>query len=212
MGLLAKIKSLFGNKYDKLTREQINDAMIALQQQEEKVEDSVQRTATEIDELMAKGKAERDQQMRLFIAKKITMLRERRKQAIEQATFLMYNLRLMEKLKDALEQKEFFRVNSSVPLNALLGDQRGLARFLNDALGTRVAAEQVMTAADETFTEVASAYERNEAIYGVSQNDDQLLAMFEDADALAGDATSGHDAAEADGDTVAREENTDGTV
>ena len=212
MGLLAKIKSLFGNKYDKLTREQINDAMIALQQQEEKVEDSVQRTATEIDELMAKGKAERDQQMRLFIAKKITMLRERRKQAIEQATFLMYNLRLMEKLKDALEQKEFFRVNSSVPLNALLGDQRGLARFLNDALGTRVAAEQVMTAADETFTEVASAYERNEAIYGVSQNDDQLLAMFEDADALAGDATSGHDAAEADGDTVAREESTDGTV
>ena len=49
-------------------------------------------------------------------------------------------------------------------------------------MNTRVTAETILTDADETFREVETQYEKNEAIYGVGQSDDELLAVFEDAE------------------------------
>jgi len=64
-------------------------------------------------------------------------------------------------------------------LGNLLGDQKGLAKFLNKTLNTRVNAENVLTEADETFKQVEEMYEKNDSIYGVNTNDDELLAVFE---------------------------------
>ena len=64
-------------------------------------------------------------------------------------------------------------------LGNLLGDQKGLAKFLNKTLNTRVAAENVLTEADETFKQVEEMYDKNESIYGMNSNDDELLAVFE---------------------------------
>ena len=184
MGLLAKIKSLLKGKYDRIRREEVVDAIVRLQGEEEQMEERVRSARAQAEELLARGKAEKDQEMRLFLAKKINYLKEEQKQCIQRATYLLYNVRLLNKLKTAIDDKQFFANSMGVPLNSLLSDQRALAQFLNKALNTRVAAESVLTDADETFEEVLSAYEANDKIYGVAKSDDDLLAVFETHDAL----------------------------
>ena len=61
-----------------------------------------------------------------------------------------------------------------------LGDSvSALGKFLNKALNTKVLAEDVLTNADETFTEVQGLYEENQKIYGVNKSDDDILALME---------------------------------
>ena len=89
------------------------------------------------------------------------------------------NIQLLNKLKRAIDDNQFFAKTSKVSLGNLLGDQKRLAKFLNKALNVRISAEQVLTDADETFKNIEDAYEKNESIYGIQQSDDELLGMFE---------------------------------
>lgn len=184
MGLIAKIRSLFKGKYDRIKREEVVDAIVKLQSEEAQVEERVRDARAQIEALMAQGREEKDMQMRLFLAKKINYLKEEQKQNMQRATYLLYNVQLLNRLKSAIDDKQFFSNSMGAPLNSLLADQRALAQFLNKALNTRVAAENVLTEADETFNDVLSAYEENEKIYGVNKSDDELLAVFETGDAL----------------------------
>ena len=172
----------FKNKFDKLTREDVVDAICKLVQEEKDLEDDLASKSKQVDELMAKGRAEKSQDVRLFYAKKITNLKADREQNVQRAMYLMYNIRLLNKLKNAIDDNKFFKNTSNMSLGNLLADQKGIAKFLNQALGTRVSAEDVLTSADETFRQVEEAYDKNESIYGVSENDDALLAMFETED------------------------------
>ena len=164
MGLIAKIKSLFKGKYDRIKREEVVDAIVKLQSEEAQVEERVRDARAQIEALMAQGREEKDMQMRLFLAKKINYLKEEQKQNMQRATYLLYNVQLLNRLKSAIDDKQFFSNSMGAPLNSLLADQRALAQFLNKALNTRVAAENVLTEADETFNDVLSAYEENEKI------------------------------------------------
>lgn len=205
MGLIAKIRSLFKGKYDRIKREEVVDAIVKLQSEEAQVEERVRDARAQIEALMAQGREEKDMQMRLFLAKKINYLKEEQKQNMQRATYLLYNVQLLNRLKSAIDDKQFFSNSMGAPLNSLLADQRALAQFLNKALNTRVAAENVLTEADETFNDVLSAYEENEKIYGVNKSDDELLAVFETGDALAAEGAaapekqSAHAAEEKDG-------------
>lgn len=190
MGLIAKIKSLFKGKYDRIKREEVVDAIVKLQSEEAQVEERVRDARAQIEALMAQGREEKDMQMRLFLAKKINYLKEEQKQNMQRATYLLYNVQLLNRLKSAIDDKQFFSNSMGAPLNSLLADQRALAQFLNKALNTRVAAENVLTEADETFNDVLSAYEENEKIYGVNKSDDELLAVFETGDALAAEGVA----------------------
>lgn len=190
MGLIAKIKSLFKGKYDRIKREEVVDAIVKLQSEEAQVEERVRDARAQIEALMAQGREEKDMQMRLFLAKKINYLKEEQKQNMQRATYLLYNVQLLNRLKSAIDDKQFFSNSMGAPLNSLLADQRALAQFLNKALNTRVAAENVLTEADETFNDVLSAYEENEKIYGVNKSDDELLAVFETGDALAAEGAA----------------------
>ena len=180
MGLFG----LFKSRYNKLKRADVVDAMVKLPEEEAKLEERIMEASAEIKQLTQKGKEEKDHDVRVFLAKKINRVKEERQDNIKRATFIAYNVKLMNKLKSAIDDKEFFDAKSSVPLNQLLADQKGLARFLNQALGTRVKAEQVLTDADDTFVEIMESYDENERIYGVSDSDDELLAVFETADML----------------------------
>lgn len=185
MGIGKKISSFFKRKkYDRITREEVVESIVSLQREEQQLEEKVLGAADEIARLLERGKAEKDQNVRLFLAKKINYLKTEQKQNTQRATYILYNIQLLNRLKDAIDEKQFFENSLGQPLNALLADQEELARFLNKTLNTRVSAENVLTSADETFTEVLSAYEENEKIYGVGQSDDELLAMFETHDAL----------------------------
>ncbi|HIU61377.1 MAG TPA: hypothetical protein IAB69_01845 [Candidatus Coproplasma excrementigallinarum] len=183
----------FKSKYDKLKREDVVDAICNLEKQESDIESAIEERARTIEELLAKGRKEGNRELKLFYAKKITSLREENQAAVKRAMYLMYNMKLLNKLKTTIDDNSFFIKTGKISLGNLLSDQKGLAQFLNKALNTRVRSEQVLTDADDTWNEVQSGYEENERIYGVNEHDDELLAMFETGEQL--DAEMGADGA-----------------
>lgn len=170
---------IFKSKYDKLTREEVVSAICKLESELNGIESELVEKQKQIGELMVKGKAETDKQLRLFYAKRINNLKTEREQSGRRAMYLMYNIQLLGKLKNAIDDNQFFKNTGRVSLGNLLFDQKGLAKFLNKTLNTRVAAEDVLTSADEMFRSVEEAYEQNDTIYGMNKDDDALLAMFE---------------------------------
>lgn len=175
----------FKSRFEKLKREDVVNSIAQLQTEQANLEDKILASAGEINALIERGKRERDHDVKVFLAKKIEALKEERRENIKRATFLMYNIKLLGKLKKAIDDNEFFKTNSKVPLNSLLKDQKGLAVFLNKVLKTRIKAEDVMTSADDVFADVEAAYDPNERIYGVDKSEDQLLAVFEEGNQIA---------------------------
>ena len=174
----------FKSKYDKLKREDVVDAICSLEKQEDDLEEAISSRAREIEELLAKGRKETNRELKLFYAKKITSMREENQTDVKRAMYLMYNMKLLRKLKSTIDDNEFFIKTGKVSLGNLLADQKGLAQFLNKALNTKVRSEQVLTDADDTWNEIQSGYDENERIYGVNEQDDELLAMFETGEQL----------------------------
>ncbi|MCD7729425.1 MAG: hypothetical protein LUI60_05880, partial [Clostridia bacterium] len=103
---------------------------------------------------------------------------------VQRGMYILYNMKLLRKLKNTIDDNNFFIKTGNASLGNLLSDQKGLAAFLNKALNTKVKSEQVLTDADDTWREVQSSYTENERIYGVGEHDDELLAMFETQEQL----------------------------
>lgn len=174
----------FKKSYNKLTREEVVDAICSLEKELSDIESEIMLSQGRVDALMAKGKAEKSNDLRVFYAKKINAIKDERTRNIQRATYLMYNIQLLEKLKRAVDDNTFFAGRSKTPLGKMLADQKGLALFLNKALNTRITAEQVLTDADETFKTIEDSYIVNEDIYGEKKADSELLAIFETDDML----------------------------
>lgn len=175
---------LFGNKFKKLKRDEVVTAICELEQQEQSLEAGMISKQAEIDSLMEKGKVEKSRDLKLFYAKKITFLKNEKTDDIQKGMYLMYNISLMRKLKNSIDDNNFIVNVGKLPLNKLLRNQKQLAQFLNKALNTKIKSEDIMTNTDQTFVEVKNLYEPNAEIYGVNKNDDQLLAMFETEESL----------------------------
>lgn len=167
------------NKFKNLKREDLVNSICELERQERTAEAEVYQKIKEIDALVEKGKKEKNKDLQLFYAKKISHLNEEKQTCMERGMYLLYNIRLMNKLKDAFDSNTFFKTQTKVPLSELLADQKKLAKFLNKALETRISSEDVLTSADELFAEVQSAYEVSEPIYGIGKSEDEILSMFE---------------------------------
>lgn len=178
----------FKSKYEKLKRGDVVEAICDLEKQENDLESAIVERARTIDELLEKGRKETNRELKLFYAKKITSLREENQTDVKRGMYLMYNMKLLRKLKSTIDDNEFFVRTGKVSLGNLLADQKGLAQFLNKALNTKVSSEQVLTEADDIWNEVQSGYEENERIYGVNEHDDELLAMFETGEQLDAEA------------------------
>ena len=176
MGLLSFFR------FKKLKRDDVVESIIKLEKQQQEIEDGIVDKEAHIQELLAKGKKEKSQEIRLMYAKQINYLKEQKTRDAKRGMYLTYNINMMNKLKDAMEDKEFYANTGKIPINKLLGDQKALAKYLNKALNLRVKEEDVLTTSDDTFNEVAMQYDLNETIYGAGKNDDQLLAMFEEQD------------------------------
>lgn len=174
----------FKSKYDKLTREEVVEAICQLEKEANSIEEEIMSSQKKIDDLTEKGKKETSRDIRLFYAKKINSIKAERAQNVQRAMYLLYNIQLLNKLKRAIDDNQFFAKTSKMSLGSLLGDQKGLAKFLNKTLNTRLSAEQVLTDADETFKEIEESYDKNESIYGIHEEDDVLLAMFETEEML----------------------------
>ena len=173
------------NKFKKLNREDLVNSICELERQERTVEAEVLQKIKEVEALVEKGKKERSKDLQMFYAKKIANLNEEKQASMERGMYLLYNIRLMNRLKDAYDSNTFFKTQTKVPLSDLLADQKGLARFLNKALATRIRSEDVLTSADELFTEVKSAYDISQPIYGVGQSEEDYIMMKEKANQMA---------------------------
>lgn len=177
----------FKNKFNKLTREEVVEAVIDLEKQLEKLENGIVEKQNKIDELMERGKTEPQKDTKIFIAKKINFLKDEKQQDINRCMYIMYNIKLLNKLKNAIDDNQFFQTSRDCTLNSLLKDQKGLAKFLNKSLNTRVEAENILTSSDEMFQEIMATYEPNETIYGINSDDDGVLAIFETSASIAED-------------------------
>lgn len=172
------------NRFKKLKREDVINAMVELEKNETELMEGLVTKEEEINSLMEKGKKEKNKELKLLYAKKINQLKQEKEDDAKRAMYLMYNIQLMKKLKTSIDDNNFIVKTGKISLGNLLKDQRGLARFLNGALGRRIKAEEVLTQSDDMFEEVKNAYIENERIYKENKNDDELLAMFEQEDAM----------------------------
>ena len=196
----------FRSKYDKLTREEVVDCICKLEKELQSIESELVEKQKQAADLKAKGIKESDREVKLFYAKRINALKVDREQSVRRAMYLIYNIQLMNKLKAAIDDNVFFKKSSGISLGNLLSDQKGLAKFLNKTLNTRVKAEDVLTSADETFKNVEEAYEKNDSIYGMNSQDDALLAMFETEEALNDEQGLFADSAEENTDKINEED------
>ena len=172
---------LFKNKFDKLSRDEVIDTICMLEREEEEVEESIKSMSEKIKLMIDEGKELTDALSRTLLVKKITLLNEKRERAIRQAMYIMYNLRLSERLKDAIDDKSLVNRIKSLRSIKYFKDQRALALYLNKALKTKIKQEDVLTEADDTFRAIEQMYEENLQIYGISDiTEDKLLAFFEE--------------------------------
>lgn len=183
----------------KIKREEVVTCLIDLNNKEEKIEEDILKNKNKISNLMESAKKENDRDLRLFYAKKISYLKQENLSLIQRGMYVLYNQRMLNKLKDAMDDKDFYNSTSKVNLSSLLSDQKNLAKYLNQILNTKIKSEEIMTSADDVFNEVASSYDPNEAIYGINSNDDELLSMFE-LDSFANEDSNIVDIAENEGE------------
>lgn len=172
---------MFGrNKFKKLKREEVVDAIITLTKQQEDLEKGILTKSDDVNTLMERGRKEKNRDIKLLCAKKVNSLQEEIKRDSKRAAFLLYNVKMLEKLKAAIDDNQFVENTSKLPLNKLLGDQKALAQFLQDSIQNRTTAENTLLDADQMFESYEKAAEADASpIYSANRSDDELLAMFE---------------------------------
>jgi len=172
---------MFGrNKFKKLKREDVVDAIIQLNKQQEDLESGILSKSEEVEKLMERGRKEKNRDIKLLCAKKVNTLKDEIKRDSKRAAFLLYNVKMLEKLKAAIDDNSFVENTTKLPLNKLLTDQKALAQFLESAISTRTAAESALIDADRMFESYEQAAEDESGpIYNANKSDDELLAMFE---------------------------------
>lgn len=195
-----KIKQAFSpkSKYDKLTREDVVEAICKLENEVKRTEDELIEKQKQVDVLMEKGRKETSKEIKLFYAKKINALKNEREQSVRRSMYLMKNIELLNRLKTAIDDKSFFDNTSKQSLGGLFNDKKGLEAFLTKTLNQRYVAENTLTETEDIFKGVDEAYEPNKSIYGMSDADNELLAMFEKEDMVADEQEMFSDSAKKD--------------
>ncbi len=182
---------MFGrNKFKKLKREDVVDAIIQLGKQQESLESGILAKAEESEKLLERGRKEKNRDIKLLCAKKYNSLQDEIKRDSKRAAFLIYNVKMLEKLKAAIDDNQFVQNTTKMPLNKLLGDQKALAQFLEGAIRNKSEAENMLVEADrlfESYEEAAS--DETSPIYSANKSDDELLAMFEMQEQLDSEST-----------------------
>lgn len=181
---------MFGrNKFKKLKREDVVNAIIEQSKQQEELESGVLAKSEEVEKLMERGRKEKNRDIKLLCAKKVNTLQAEIKRDTRRAALLLYNVKLLEKLKAAIDDNRFIENTTKLPLNKLLGDRKALAQFLETSIQNRADAETMLTQADELFDSYEQAADvTSSPIYSVNESDDELLAMFEMQEQLESEA------------------------
>jgi hypothetical protein len=167
------------NKFRKLKRDDVVQSLLSLQEQLNQIEEKLRTSDIQIKQLMERGRLEPSREIKLFHAKRVIQMQDEKVEISKRGMYLLYNIKLLSKLKDAIDSQEFIKVSTKASLVDLLTDHKNLANFLNKALNIRIKQEEILTNADTVFNEVSSQYIESEEIYRSSQDEASLIAMFE---------------------------------
>ncbi|MGN0771516.1 MAG: hypothetical protein ACI4MI_02900 [Christensenellales bacterium] len=167
------------NKFEKIKRSDVVDSIINIERRQQEEIDNVGEREKEIAKLLQQGKACKSRDMQLALAKRINLLKKENSNSAQRIQYLNANLQALNQLKTAIDDKDFISNNSDIPINKLLTDTAALQKFLAGVTNKKMKGESKLSAALDTFDNVDDGYEANERIYGVSEQDEQLLSMFE---------------------------------
>ncbi len=168
------------NKFDKISRTEVVDSIIQLEKQQESVVASVEENNVSIKEAFAKGKAEKDTNMRMFYAKNIENLKKSNAMAGKRLQYIASNMGAMYQLKSAMDDREFLSNNANISLNEMLAKPAELSKFLNAVNAKKMNSEEGLEGVLDTFEMAESAYVENDSIYASSEGQQDILAMFDE--------------------------------
>ena len=189
---------LFGNRFNKIKRSDVVDAICDLEKQQKEILESINNHQKEIGDLMIKGRRERDRNMQIYMAKRITLLKKENANNTKRLQFVLSNISAMNQLKTALDDREFIKTNSKMPLNKMLNNPAELKSFLSKISNKKMAQEERLAENLSTFDEVEQEYIENETLYGSDTETDNILAMFEMGQQLDDEAGEGLEVPEDD--------------
>ena len=164
-----------------ISREDVVNSICELEKDEINLENEVANITANINEMLQKGMMETDKNQKLFYAKKINYLKDDANRKSKRVLFLLYNIKLLTRLKESIDDNQLIQKVKGLYLTNMLTNQKELAIYLNKLLNTKLATEDVLTEADNLFTDIESKYEENNKIYGIESDssEDALLSMFE---------------------------------
>lgn len=169
----------FKSKFEKISREDVNDAICKLDAENKAIDEKILSMQQQIEEVTLLAKKEKIREIKLNYIKKISYLKRSRVILAKRSSYILYNIELMERLKQSIDDNQLFTLTQGITLNKLLSDQKGLRKFLLKSLNTKQTAEKKLVEGNEVFDSVDDLYEESEEIYGKSESDDELLAAFE---------------------------------
>ena len=171
---------LFGNKFKKIKRGDVVDAIVELEKAQQNEISAIGEREKEIEKLMEQGRRTKDRNFQLALAKRINMLKAENANTAKRIQYLNANTQALNQLKTSLDDESFIVNNSKMPLNKLLSDPGQLRKFLNSVTLKKQRSENVLGEALDVFNEAEENYIPDERIYGINESDDALLSMFEE--------------------------------
>lgn len=170
---------LFGNKFKKIKRSDVVDAIVELEKTQQNELAAIEEREKEIEKLMLQGRKSKDRNLQLALAKRINMLKAENANAAKRIQYLNANTQALNQLKTSLDEQEFIINNSKMPLNKLLREPAQLKKFLNSVNLKKQRSESALGDVLDVFTEAEEGYNEDARIYGANTEDDALLSMFE---------------------------------
>ena len=167
-------------KFEKIDREEIVDAICSLEKEEKLIEDEIKVISEQIKTMIDEGQKLDTTYDKIFLVKKISNENDRRVRLIKRGMFVLYNIKLTNRLKDAIDDNIIVNKVKSLSSFDYLKNQKELAIYLNELLNTKTKTEDILTEADDAFVEVEKMFLENTKIYGITDlSEDKLMAIFE---------------------------------
>ena len=167
-------------KFEKIDREEIVDAICSLEKEEKLIEDEIKVVSEQIKTMIEEGQKLDTTYDKIFLVKKISNENDRRVRLIKRGMFVLYNIKLTNRLKDAIDDNIIVNKVKSLSSFDYLKNQKELAIYLNELLNTKTKTEDILTEADDAFVEVEKMFLENTKIYGITDlSEDKLMAIFE---------------------------------
>ncbi len=170
---------LFGNRFNKIKRGEVVDTIIALEKQQQEILEQINGRTKACEEMFKKGKVERDKNLQMYYAKKISSMKKENSLEARRLQFIDSNISSMQQLKNALDDRDFIANNSKMSLNQMLSKPAELRSFIAKINNNKMKREEQVAENLTTFDEVEEDYIENEKIYGTDEDAENILAMFE---------------------------------